>query len=147
MNTFAVLIAALVLLCPAFAQNPAPPENSNKPAIPSVDGDVGECSLAVTVVDGHGKPVDRAMVELNARYGGLFSKHDLDLTVYTNQDGKAQFTGLPEKTSGVAYVKASSGTTKGIAVYDPQNACDNHHNIILAPERSAPPVPTGPPQP
>ena len=147
MKILAALIAALLLLAPAFAQNPAPSDQSNKLAIPSVDGDVGECSLAVTVLDGHGKPVDRAMVELNARYGGIFSKHDLDLTVYTNQDGKAQFTGLPEKTSGVAYVKASSGTTKGIAVYDPQSACENHHNIILAPERTAPAAPSNPPQP
>lgn len=141
MKTFAALVAAVLLLTPVFAQETAQPDYNNKAAVPSVDGDVGECSLAVTVLDGHGKPVGRAMVELNARYGGIFSKHDLDLTVYTNQDGKAQFTGLPEKTSGVAYVKASSGTTKGIAVYDPQNACENHHNIILAPEHTAPGTP------
>lgn len=131
MKIFAALICAVFLLVPAFAQSDKPPDNGNKPAIPSVDGDVGACSLTVTVLDGKGKPVDRATVELTAKYGGIFSTHDLELTVYTNQDGLAKFTGLPEKTKGVAYVKASSQSLKGIAVYDPQNACDNHHNVIL----------------
>ena len=131
MKMFAALISAVLLVTPAFAQDPAPQPNDKKPAIPSVDGGVDECSLTVTVLDGRGKPIDRATVQLNATYGGLFSKHDLDLTVYTNKEGKARFTGLPEKTDGVAFVRATSQSLKGIAVYDPENACDNHHNIIL----------------
>lgn len=134
------LLLSLLLAGAMFAQDPAQQEK-----IPSVDGDVGECSLTVRVLDGLGKPVDRATVQLNAKYGGIFSKHDLELTVYTNKDGKAKFTGLPEKTAGVAYVRATSEQLKGVAVYDPQNACDNQHNIIVAPERTPPAAP--PPQP
>lgn len=124
------------------AQQSQPKQSEQKPAVPTVDGDVGECSLKVTVLDGQGHGVERAQVELNAKYGGLFGRHELDLEGYTNKDGKLLFTGLPEKTDGVAFVTATSGTLKGVAVYDPQNACENEHTLILAPappgQRNAP---------
>lgn len=132
------ILMLLMLVGAAAAQQPnTPGRNNEQSPIPSVDGDVGSCSLRVTVLNGQGKPVGSANVVLNATYGGLFSRHELDLEGYTNKDGKAQFIGLPEKTDGVAYVTASSDTLKGVAVYDPQNACDNEHTIIVAPARPA----------
>jgi hypothetical protein len=129
-----ILLSFLMLVGSALAQDQAKTNiEPSKTPVPSVDGDVGECSLAVTVRDSHGQPVNRATVDLNAKYGGFFGRHELDLTVYTNADGKASFTGLPAKTDGVAYVRATSGALKGIAVYDPQNACENHHDMILTP--------------
>jgi hypothetical protein len=61
-----------------------------------VDGERGDCSVEITVTDSALKPVYKADISVELRYGfGGF--HHLDLEVATNVDGRAKFAGLTDK--------------------------------------------------
>jgi hypothetical protein len=78
----------------AAAQESTPPAQSHD--VPVVHGERGDCSVEITVTDTALKPVYKAYISTQLRYGfGGF--HHLDLEVQTNIDGKARFDGLMKK--------------------------------------------------
>ena len=121
MRTFLLL---LLLTTPAFAQTPDPH------SIPSVDGDLGSCSADFTITDDAGKPVYSATIKVHIAYG-FGSFHKLDLQVGTNVDGKARFTGLPERVKRGLYFDVSEGDRTGNAFDDPSSTCKAQFAITI----------------
>ncbi|HTS67381.1 MAG TPA: hypothetical protein VMO17_00235 [Terriglobia bacterium] len=64
--------------------------------VPSISAGVGPCTADFTVVDASNKPVYDAKIHVKVK-SGFMSKHDTDLEIGTNSDGKAHFEGLPDK--------------------------------------------------
>ena len=110
-----------------------------------VDGGLGPCSVEFKVTDGNGKPIDNASVRLHFAYGFMGVKR-LDLEAATNTEGKARFTGLPEKAKKGLFFQASKGDREGAAYYDPAKNCKGQHTIVLEKHPGATDQPGAEPQ-
>ena len=97
---------------------------------PMIDGGIGPCSADFTITDATGAPVYNAKVRIHIAYRFL-NAHKLDLEVGTNSDGKARFTGLPEKTKQGLFFHASEGSREGSAFDDPAKTCKASLTIAL----------------
>lgn len=117
-------LCLLALLPFAAAQNPDPH------SIPLVDAGLGPCSADFTVTDTENKPVYNAKVKVRIAYG-FASLHKLDLEVGTNVDGKARFTGLPDRLKKGLFFEASEGERTGNAFGDPSKSCKAQFAITL----------------
>ena len=118
------ILIALVLLTVAPAQTPDPH------SIPSVDAGVSTCSADFTITDTDNKPVYAAKVKVHIAYG-FASVRKLDLEVGTNVDGKARFTGLPDRLKRGLLFEASEGDRTGNAFDDVNNTCKAQFTITL----------------
>ncbi|MGC9293544.1 MAG: hypothetical protein ACP5EP_12640, partial [Acidobacteriaceae bacterium] len=99
--------------------------------VPVVDGGAGPCSVEFTVTGGQGRAVYAATIDVHIAYG-FMGMHKLGLQVGTNIDGKARFTGLPEKVKGgTMYFRASQGERTGTAFYDPTKNCTASEGIFI----------------
>jgi len=117
------------LMAGAQAQQPAQPEQPQD--IPSVDGEAGPCSAEFTVVDADGKPVFSAMVKVHITYG-FAGARKLDLSVYTNAQGKTKFTGLPARVhKPPVEFRASKDRMEGMATVNPESECQAKHDIVM----------------
>jgi len=114
----------LALATAAFAQTPDPH------SIPSVDAGVSTCSADFTVTDTDNKPVYAAKVKVHIAYG-FASVRKLDLEVSTNIDGKARFTGLPDRLKRGLLFAASQGDRTGSAFDDLNKTCQAQFAITL----------------
>ncbi len=96
-----------------------------------MDGEAGPCSLDLTVNDAAGKPVFAALVSVRIAYGfGGF--HKLDLSVYSNNEGKAKFIGLPDKVHKPPLeFRVRKDEATGLAIYDPAGECHARRDIVL----------------
>lgn len=97
-------------------------EQKEAHAVPVLDGGIGSCSADVTVTDANGAPVYAATVKVHIAYG-FANARKLDLQLGTNVDGKARFTGLPDKIKHGLYFHATQGDREGEAFDDPTNTC------------------------
>jgi hypothetical protein len=98
-----------------------------------MDAGAGPCSVELTVTDADGKPVSAALINVHIAYG-FAGVRKLDLSVYTNDQGKAKFTGLPYKVhKPPVEFHASKDQATGTAIYDPgaEGECQAKHNIEL----------------
>ena len=118
-----ILILALFLM-PALAQTPDPK------SIPVIDGGLGPCTAEFTITDADNKPVYLAKIKVHIAYGFL-SARKLDLEVSTNVDGKARFTGLPDRTKRGLFFDADEGERTGTAFDDPSKTCQAQFPITL----------------
>ena len=100
----------------AFSQTP------DAHSIPIIDGGVGPCSADFTITDNAGAPIYNAKITVHIAYG-TWSIRKLDLQVSTNIDGKARFTGLPNKLKRGLYFEASEGDRQAEAFDDPSKTC------------------------
>ncbi len=114
----------LLLMTPAFAQTPDPH------SIPSVDGGLGPCTADFTITDNAGKPIYAATIKVHIAYG-FASVRKLDLQVGTNVDGKARFTGLPDRLKHGLYFEASESDRSGEAFDDPEKTCQAQFTLAL----------------
>jgi len=96
-----------------------------------MDGGAGPCSVDLSVLDSQGKPVFAALVNVHIAYGfGGF--HKLDLSVYSNNEGKAKFVGLPERVHKPPLeFRAKKDAATGLAIYNPATECHGQHEIVL----------------
>src|SRR5579863_8030548 len=74
--------------------------------IPVIDGGIGPCSADFTITDPSGTPVYAANIKVHIAYGFMYARK-LDLEVGTNSDGKARFTGLPDRVKRGLFFEAS----------------------------------------
>ena len=118
-----ILILALFLM-PALAQTPDPK------SVPVIDGGLGPCTAEFTITDADNKPVYLAKIKVHIAYGFL-SARKLDLEVSTNVDGKARFTGLPDRTKRGLFFDADEGERTGTAFDDPSKTCQAQFPITL----------------
>jgi hypothetical protein len=106
--------------------------------VATVDAGIGRCSVEFTVTDTKSQPVYDAKIRVHIAYG-FMGMRKLDLEVGTNSDGKAQFTGLPEKPRQPLSFGASQGNREGFATYNPSKKCTEDHSTIVLSERSQEP--------
>jgi hypothetical protein len=121
MRTF---LAVLLLTLPSFAQTPDPH------SVPVIDAALGPCTADFTITGPDAKPVYNAKIRVRIAYGFL-SAHKLDLEVGTNVDGKARFTGLPDRLKHGLFFEASEGDRTGSAFDDPSQTCKAQFPITI----------------
>lgn len=114
----------LLLMSPALAQTPDPH------AVPVIDGGIGPCTADFSITGPDAKPVYAAKIKVHIAYG-FGSFHKLDLEVSTNSDGRARFTGLPDRVKRGLYFEASEGDRSGEALDDPSQTCKAQFPITL----------------
>jgi hypothetical protein len=136
------LVLLIFAVCTFLAAHGTFAQQAASPSIPVVDGELGPCSVEFTVTDGNGNPIGDASVRLHLAYGFMGVRR-LDLEAATNSEGKARFTGLPEKIKKGLFFRASKDDREGAAYYDPAKNCNGRHTIVLArrlptPEQSTP---------
>ena len=123
------LPAVLVLaFATAFAQTDSKTDASK--VVPVIDGGAGTCSADFIVNDNAGAPVYAATIKVHIDYGFMYLRK-LDLQVGTNVDGKARFTGLPDRTKRGLFFRASQGDREGSAFDDPSNTCKAQFTVTL----------------
>jgi hypothetical protein len=126
---FALLLLSVTLLFAAQAQQPAQPQQPDE--IPATDGGSGPCSVELTVTDGDAKPVYAARIDVHMAYG-FAGAHKLDMSVYTNAQGKAKFTGIPAKVKNPPIeFHGKKDDLIGIATMDPAAECQAKHDIVM----------------
>ncbi len=124
MRTLIVSAFLLLAIHPLYSQTPDPH------SLPSVDAAIGSCSADFTVIDADSKPVYNAKVKTHIAYG-FFSVRKLDLEVATNVDGKARFTGLPNRPKRPLTIQASEGDREAEATDDTEQTCTTQLTLIL----------------
>ena len=131
----AVSVFACVVLIPgvtrvlAAQSQPAQPQQPAE--IPSTDAESGPCSIELSVTGPDGKPVYAVRIDYHAVYG-FMGTHKLDMTVYTNADGKAKFTGIPAKVKKPPIeFNAKKDDLVGVATMDPATECQAKHDIVM----------------
>ena len=123
-----VLIPLLALSISAFSQTaPARPDPKD---VPVIDGGIGACSADFTVTDEAGAPVYAAKIKVHIAYGFMYARK-LDLEVGTNADGKARFTGLPDRVKRGLSFEASQGDRTAEAFDDPATTCKAQFSLTL----------------
>ena len=126
------ILLALVLTAPALAQTPDPK------SIPVIDGGLGPCTADFTITDTDSKPIYLAKIKVHIAYG-FMSTRKLDLEVSTNVEGKARFTGLPDRTKRGLFFEANEGDRAGNAFNDPSKTCQAQFAIALRKPLTPPP--------
>lgn len=127
--TSAFLILGVTLLFATQAQQPAQPQQADD--IPVTEGGSGPCSVELTVTDADAKPVYAARIDVHMAYG-FAGAHKLDMSVYTNAQGKARFTGIPAKVKKPPIeFHAKKDNLVGMATMDPATECQAKHDIVM----------------
>ena len=126
------LLLALILTVPLVAQTPDPK------SIPVIDGGLGACTADFTITDTNNKPVYLAKIKVHIAYG-FMSARKLDLEISTIVDGKARFTGLPDRVKRGLFFEASESDRSGNAFDDPTKTCQAQFAITLR-KPTAPPA-------
>jgi len=128
------LCLSLTLSGWALGQTNAPqttaPQQPDPKAVPVLDGGIGPCSADFTVNDAAGTPVYAAKVKVHIAYG-FMNVRKLDLELGTNIEGKARFTGLPDRFKHGLYFYASEADRAGEVFDDPANTCKAQFTIAL----------------
>ena len=119
----------LILILTAFV-TPARSQTPDPHSIPAIDGGLGPCTADFTIHDTDSKPVYAAKIKVHIAYG-FASVRKLDLEVSTNADGKARFTGLPDRTKHGLFFEASEGDRTATAFDDPANTCQAQFTLVL----------------
>ncbi len=118
---------AVVLL---FVAHAALSQTVDKPVVPEINASVGSCLANFTVTDADKKPVSAAKIEVSIRWGPL-GVRKVELTVWTNADGKARVIGLPEKVKKPIIFHISRGELSRIALVDPVEKCHSSVDVVL----------------
>jgi hypothetical protein len=123
-NVLSSILLPIILSLLAHAQTPDPK------SVPVVDGNIGTCSVDFTVNDEAGSPVYAAKIKVHIAYGFMYARK-LDLEVGTNSDGKARFTGLPDRVKRGLFFEASESDRTAEAFDDPATTCKNQFTVVL----------------
>jgi hypothetical protein len=126
------MVLALITLTMAFVATPQQPAQPAQPEdVPVTDAQSGPCSIELTVTGTDTKPVYAARIDYHTAYG-FMGTHKLDMTVYTNSEGKARFAGIPAKVKKPPIeFRASKGELVGLATMDPVAECQAKHDIMM----------------
>ncbi len=120
------LCAALLLgICvsPGFADD--------QPKVATVDAGIGSCKANFFVKDGAGKPIYNSKISVLIKYG-FMNLRQTDLEAYTNVNGQARFTGLPNFSKKPLEFTVSSGTVSKTVSDDPVEKCDAAFDVTLS---------------
>src|ERR1700680_2918064 len=123
-----VMLLGAALSTPAFSQ--AASGEPDPKSVPVVDGGIGACSADFTVTDAAGAPVYAAKIKVHIAYGFMYARK-LDLEVGTNVDGKARFTGLPDRVKHGLFFEASEGDRTPSVLDQPATICKAQFTVAL----------------
>jgi hypothetical protein len=123
-----ITLLAAALSVPAFSQTTS--SQPDPKSVPFVDGGIGACSADFTVTDAAGAPVYAAKIKVHIAYGFMYARK-LDLEVGTNVDGKARFTGLPDRVKHGLFFEASEGDRTAEAFDEPATTCKAQFTVAL----------------
>jgi hypothetical protein len=123
----AAILALGILNVAAFAADDTKDQSKT---IPVIDGGIGPCTADFTITDADGKPLYDAKIKVHIAYRFL-NAHKLDLEVGTNIDGKARFTGLPDKIKHGINFYATQGDLQAEAFDDPASNCKAQFTLAL----------------
>ena len=129
-RTRLALLVPFALFLSCWAHTQTAPAHPDPQSVPAVDGGIGSCSADFTVTDADGAPVYAAKIKVHIAYGFMYARK-LDLEVGTNIDGKARFTGLPERTKRGLFFEASEADRNGNAFVDPATTCKSQFTVVL----------------
>ncbi len=116
------LVILLLLSFPRLAEEPS--------KVPVISGDLGDCTADLRVTDVKDKPIYNAKIGVEIKYG-FAGLHRSTLEVYTNNDGKARFEGLPLKSRGpLAFTATYEGRSTTVVV-EPRDNCHGSYTAIL----------------
>jgi hypothetical protein len=119
----------LAVAVQAFSQASTAPAPDPK-SVPVIDGGLGPCTADFNVTDSNAAPVYDAKIRVHIAYR-FMSLHKLDLEIGTNADGKARFTGLPDRTKRPLHFQASQADRTGEAIDDPGNTCKAQFTVVI----------------
>lgn len=123
---FAFLLSSCaVLLIATVSAGPV-----DQPKITTVDAGIGSCKADFTVKDGSGKPIYNSKIDVYIRYG-FMNMRQTSLEAYTNVDGRARFTGLPNFPKKPLEFDILSGTVSKTVTDDPTANCNAVFNVTL----------------
>jgi hypothetical protein len=128
-RTLPLTLLSVALCISALSQTTATPTADPK-SVPVIDGGIGTCSVDFTVTDADGAPVYAAKIKVHIAYGFMYVRK-LDLEIGTNADGKARFTGLPDRVKHGLYFEASEGDRSAEAFDEPATKCKNQFTVAL----------------
>jgi len=132
-RSFPIFLLALAIagVCLVLqAQQPAQPQPPSED-IPATDAQSGPCSIELSVTGPDAKPVYAARIDYHTTYG-FMGAHKLDMSVYTNADGRAKFTGIPAKVKRPPIeFNAKKDDLVGMATMDPATECQAKHDIVM----------------
>ncbi|MGH9574874.1 MAG: hypothetical protein ACRD40_15260 [Candidatus Acidiferrales bacterium] len=103
----------------------------DQPKIATVDAGIGSCKANFFVKDGVGKPIYNSEISVLIKYG-FMNLRQTDLQAYTNVDGQARFTGLPNFSKKPLEFNVSSGTVSKTVTDDPVEKCDAAFDVTLS---------------
>jgi len=125
----AIILLAGAFLFAAQVQQPAQPQQPDE--IPVTDAQAGPCSVELTVTGADAQPIFAVRINYQTAYG-FMGAHKLDMTVYTNAQGKAKFAGIPARVRKPPIeFRASKGDLVGVATMDPASECQARHDIVM----------------
>ena len=105
----------------------------NEAAEPSVNANLGPCSVDFTVSQSTNQPLYNAQISVSIAYGFLGMKK-MDLQIGTDNAGKARFVGLPSRVHNppLTFVVKHNGWTKKVE-YWPTVRCHARYAVIMEP--------------
>lgn len=98
--------------------------------VATVDAGLGSCKANFTVEDGGGKPIYNSKISVLIKYG-FMNLRQTDLEAYTNTEGQALFTGLPNFPKKPLQFNISSGTVSKTVTDDPTGVCNGVFDVTL----------------
>jgi hypothetical protein len=98
--------------------------------VPVIDAGMGACTADITVMDSGHHAIYKANISTRIRsgFGGL---KKLDLEVGTNVDGRARFTGLPERPRDLLQFTADYQGRSNTVLLDSRKDCHAALNVFL----------------
>jgi len=121
-NLTAVTGILLSIVALGVFSNRASAADDASKTVPVIDGGIGPCTADFVITDASGKSLYDAKINVHIAYGFMNVKK-LDLQVGTNIDGKARFTGLPDRIKHGFYFYATQGDLQAEAFDDPTTNC------------------------
>jgi len=98
--------------------------------VPVIDAGMGSCTADITVMDSGHHAIYKANISTRIR-SGFAGVKKLDLEVGTNVDGKARFTGLPERPRDVLQFTADYEGRSNTVLLDSQKDCHATLSVFL----------------
>ena len=98
--------------------------------VPVIDAGMGSCTADITVMDSGHHAIYKANISTRIR-SGFAGVKKLDLEIGTNVDGKARFTGLPERSRDVLQFIADYEGRSNTVLLDSQKDCHATLSVFL----------------
>jgi hypothetical protein len=98
--------------------------------VPVIDAGMGSCTADITVMDSGHHAIYKANISTRIR-SGFAGVKKLDLEIGTNVDGKARFTGLPERSRDVLQFTADYEGRSNTVLLDSQKNCHATLTVFL----------------